>query len=244
MTHPYEEGTVLAPKLNFWSSKIKSAMYTLPSVAFSGNGILYTSMGILPDSTNNLAKTTSDPDLGSDLVLRYGFTLCKPVAAGGAIVIDVKDGIAYDSNCVVYSFGNQISFTSLDNTIQCTLINGAYVITGFKSSTPMLSVTTIIKLNINTSFTLDDIKLYSYNVSTPLGGLVGSNLAAAPVSYILGQTGFTYPSLLSFDPFVQTTRAAVQYQRGEFYFIMNPNFTHSFPEVLRFSFFGSTIGTS
>jgi len=215
MVHPYEEGTVITPQLNFWHGKLKSGLYQMPSLTFSGNGILYTWLGLLPDTSNNLAKAFTDTDLGSEAVIKFGFTLCKPVASTGAIIIDVKDGIAYNDTCTVYSFGNQMSFTSLDTNIRCTFSNGAYTITGFSTTTPMLSATAVIRLRVNATFNLDDIKLYSYNVSSPLGSLVGSNLAAlGGNSYPFGQTGYTYPSLLSFDPFIQKTTTAVMNQRG------------------------------
>jgi hypothetical protein len=235
MRHPFEEGTIISPQANFWSNQLKSPFYQMPSQTYSGNGILSTWLNILPSVSNNLAKTFSDTDLGSQVIINFGFVLCKPVAAGGAVVIDVKDGINYNSTCIVY-YGLTGTPQGLGDTVQCNLANGVYTITGFQTTSPMTSVSTMIGIQINTSFTLDSIQLYSYNISQPLSVPVGSNLQSIGNSYPFGQTGYTYPSVLNFDPFVQTSAQAVAYQRGEFYFTLVPMFDHSFPELINFNF--------
>lgn len=86
MRHPNEEGTSIAPEMVYWSSKRKPVRCTFPPVTFLGSSIYDTSLDILPDSSNNLQKSFTDTDLGSEAILRLTFRLCKPVK--GWLIVD------------------------------------------------------------------------------------------------------------------------------------------------------------
>lgn len=234
MINPFEDGTQLSPILCFWSSQLKSAVYTIPSKTFSGNGILNVAVGLLPSTLNNLIKTFSDTDLGSEVILTLGFTVCKPIPATGVLLVDPDDGINYASTCTVYS-GLTGTPQGLGDSISCQWNDGKYIISGFQQTSPMTNIDLTIQISINTPYNLTSLVLRSFS-DTSMTTLIDSNLNAIGTIYKFGQTGFTYPSMFSFDPFVQTSKSAVMNQRGEFHFKVTPKFSHSFPETLTFNF--------
>lgn len=142
--------------------------------------------------------------MGSNVVTTLGFTVCKPVPAGGVIVVEPGSGIKYGDSCTVYD-GLTGTPQGLGDSVSCAWNSGKYYITGFQKTSPMTSIQLRLKVFVNATYNLTNLKLYSFpdnTLTTPIDINSNALSTATTTSYPFGQTGFTFPPLFSFDPFV------------------------------------------